>query len=404
MSFTGCQSLFHCHVRFPKDRQGQVIHWLSSIVVVALCLLTQRANAEVFRVYIGTYTGDGSSSQGIYLCEFDTATGKLTEPRLVAEEANPSFLAIHPSQKFVFCVNELVEGEGRANARVTALSVQADGTLKRINSQPTLGGAPCHCNVDATGKSLLVANYIGGNVIVLPIEADGTLRPASSNMVHGLENSGDGKKIVSRAHSVNLSSDNRFAYVADLGLDQILVYELDADKSELRPADPPFTSVHPGGGPRHFAIHPSGKFAYTNNETTLVATAFRRDPVDGSLTVIQDISTLPEAPKPGMSTAECLVHPNGEFLYVSNRGHESIAVFSIESQTGLLTHVQNSPTGGKEPRNFVIDPSGRWILAENQNSDSIHVLAIDQQTGRLSLTGNSITVGRPVCIRMVSVQ
>ncbi|MFN8710437.1 MAG: lactonase family protein, partial [Planctomyces sp.] len=145
------------------------------------------------------------------------------------------------------------------------------------------------------------------------------------------------------------------------------------------------------------------KFAYTNNETTLVATAFRRDPVDGSLTVIQDISTLPEAPKPGMSTAECLVHPNGEFLYVSNRGHESIAVFSIESQTGLLTHVQNSPTGGKEPRNFVIDPSGRWILAENQNSDSIHVLAIDQQTGRLSLTGNSITVGRPVCIRMMPV-
>ncbi|MFN9969550.1 MAG: lactonase family protein, partial [Phycisphaerae bacterium] len=135
--------------------------------------------------------------------------------------------------------------------------VQADGTLKRINSQPTLGGAPCHCNVDATGKSLLVANYIGGNVIVLPIEADGTLRPASSNMVHGLENSGDGKKIVSRAHSVNLSSDNRFAYVADLGLDQILVYELDAAKSELRPADPPFTSVHPGGGPRHFASHPS---------------------------------------------------------------------------------------------------------------------------------------------------
>ncbi len=377
----------------------------SSLRVLCICSIMlggfQGVHAAKYRTYIGTYTTDGSSSRGIYVCEFDTETGALTAPVLAAEQVNPSFLAIHPNHSTIYCVNEVVEGDGRGNAYVTALKIEADGSLTKINQQPTLGGAPCHCNVDATGRSLLIANYIGGNTVVLPIEPSGALKPVSSNMVHQGPGPFTPRQPGPHAHSINLSADNRFAYAADLGLDQILIYQFDADRGVLSPAAPPSVSVRPGGGPRHFAIHPSGKFAYTNNEITLVATAFQRNPEDGSLVVIQDIATTPEKPADGMSTAECLVHPGGKFLYVSNRGHESIAVFSIEPQTGLLTRVENEPTGGREPRNFVIDPSGKWLLAENQNTDTVKVFSIDAQTGALSPTSHSIDVGRPVCIRMI---
>ena len=372
-----------------------------TMLLSAILLFSETAQAERYRVFVGTYTGGDSISKGVYSCEFDAETGKLSDPVLAAELINPSFLAIHPSGKYLYAVNEVSEGPGRGNGAVTALTINADGTLTKINHQASEGGAPCHCNVDATGTNLLIANYGGGNVAVYPISEDGSLKPVSCNIQHEGSSVDKSRQEAPHAHSINVSSDNKFAYAADLGLDKIMIYKLDADAHTLSPANQPAAVVTPGGGPRHFSIHPSGKFAYTNNEMTMVVTGFSRNPEDGSLKAIQEISTIPAGFNGRKSTAECLVHPGGKFLYVSNRGHETITAYTIDQETGLLTYVENEPTGGKEPRNFFIDPSGKWLLAENQNSDTVYVFSIDQQTGALKQTGDFVTVGRPVCIRMV---
>lgn len=373
----------------------------STILLSAILYCSGAAQAERYRVFVGTYTGGDSISKGVYSCEFDAETGKLSEPVLAAELINPSFLAIHPSGKYLYAVNEVSEGPGRGNGAVTALTINADGTLTKINHQASEGGAPCHCNVDSTGTNLLIANYGGGNVAVYPISEDGSLKPVSCNIQHEGSSVDKSRQGAPHAHSINISSDNKFAYAADLGLDKIMIYKLDAEAHTLTPASQPAALVTPGGGPRHFAIHPSSKFAYTNNEITMVVTGFSRNPEDGSLKAIQEISTIPAGFDGRKSTAECLVHPSGKFLYVSNRGHETITAFMIDQETGLLTYVENESTGGKEPRNFFIDPSGKWLLAENQNSDTVYVFSIDQQTGALKPTGDFVTVGRPVCIRMV---
>lgn len=373
----------------------------STMLLSAILLFSDSAQAERYRVFVGTYTGGDSISKGVYSCEFDAETGKLSEPVLAAELINPSFLAIHPSGKYLYAVNEVSEGPGRGNGAVTALTINADGTLTKINHQASEGGAPCHCNVDSTGTNLLIANYGGGNVAVYPISEDGSLKPVSCNIQHEGSSVDKSRQEAPHAHSINVSSDNKFAYAADLGLDKIMIYKLDSGAHTLSPANQPAALVTPGGGPRHFSIHPSGKFAYTNNEMTMVVTGFSRNPEDGSLKAIQEISTIPAGFEGRKSTAECLVHPSGNFLYVSNRGHETITAYTIDQETGLLTYVENEPTGGKEPRNFFIDPSGKWLLAENQNSDTVYVFSIDQETGSLKPTGDFVTVGRPVCIRMV---
>jgi 6-phosphogluconolactonase len=373
----------------------------STILLSAILYCSGVAQAERYRVFVGTYTGGDSISKGVYSCEFDAETGKLSEPVLAAELINPSFLAIHPTGKYLYAVNEVSEGPGRGNGAVTALTINADGTLTKINHQASEGGAPCHCNVDSTGTNLLIANYGGGNVAVYPISEDGSLKPVSCNIQHEGSSVDKSRQGAPHAHSINISSDNKFAYAADLGLDKIMIYKLDAEAHTLSPANQPAALVTPGGGPRHFSIHPSGKFAYTNNEMTMVVTGFSRNQEDGSLKAIQEISTIPAGFDGRKSTAECLVHSSGKFLYVSNRGHETITAYTIDQETGLLTYVENEPTGGKEPRNFFIDPSGKWLLAENQNSDTVYVFSIDQQTGALKPTGDFVTVGRPVCIRMV---
>lgn len=372
-----------------------------TMLLSAILYCSGAAQAERYRVFVGTYTGGDSISKGVYSCEFDAETGKLSEPVLAAELINPSFLAIHPSGRYLYAVNEVSEGPGRGNGAVTALTINADGTLTKINHQASEGGAPCHCNVDATGTNLLIANYGGGNVAVYPISEDGSLKPVSCNIQHEGSSVDKSRQEAPHAHSINISSDNKFAYAADLGLDKIMIYKLDAEAHTLSPANQPAALVTPGGGPRHFSIHPSGKFAYTNNEMTMVVTGFSRNSEDGSLKAIQEISTIPAGFDGRKSTAECVVHPSGKFLYVSNRGHETITAYTIDQETGLLTYVENEPTGGKEPRNFFIDPSGKWLLAENQNSDTVYVFSIDQQTGALKPTGDFVTVGRPVCIRMV---
>ncbi len=363
--------------------------------LLALPLFASSAGATEFFVYFGTYTE--GLSKGIYVSRLDTATGKLTEPNLAAETANPSFVALHPNRKFLYAVSE---GGGPKAGAVSAFAIDPKtGRLAFLNKVSSKGGGPCHLNVDKTGKNVVVVNYGTGSTAVLPIEPDGKLREASSFIQHKGSSADKSRQEGPHAHSVNFSADNRFAVVADLGLDQVLVYKFDAAKGTIAPNDPPFATVAPTSGPRHFAFHPHGKFAYVINEMKSTVTAFSWDASHGVLKEIQTIGTLPAGFTGENDTAEVQVHPNGKFLYGSNRGHNSIAVFSIDPKKGTLTPVEHVSTQGKIPRNFGIDPTGSFLLAANQDTNNVVVFRIDAKTGRLTPTGQVLQVGKPVCVK-----
>lgn len=353
-------------------------------------------------VYFGTYTG--AKSQGIYVSRLDLATGALSPPNLAAEIVSPSFLAIHPSRNSLYAVNEVSNFGHDKSGSVSAFRIdRTTGQLTLLNQQSSRGAGPAHISVDGQGRNALVANYGGGSVAVLPIGADGRLAPATAFVQHTGSSVNPQRQQAPHAHSINVDRANRFAYAADLGLDQVLVYRFDPAAGTLTPNAPPHAAVPPGSGPRHFAFHPSGRLAYVINEITCTVTAFACDANAGRLEVRQTISTLPEGMtvEKGFSTAEVQMHPSGRFLYGSNRGHNSVTVFSVDEASGRLTFVQNEPTQGSTPRNFGIDPSGRYLLAANQRSDSVVVFRIDEKTGRLSATGHRIDVGSPVCVKFV---
>ena len=361
----------------------------------------KRSQVKQFRVYVGTYTK--GTSKGIYLSHLDVAAGVLSEAKLVAETDNPSFLAIDPSHRFLYAVGEVGNFGGRSSGAVIAYSIDAaTGDLTELNQQASMGASPCHLVVDATGKNVLVANYGGGSVAALPIRDDGRLGRATAFVQHAGSSVNPRRQQGPHAHSINLDAASRFAVAADLGLDKILVYRFDSKQGTLTANDPPSVSVAPGAGPRHFAFHPNGRFAYVINELALTVTAFGYAADRGVLTPIQSLPTVPkDADRKGLSTAEVQVHPSGKFLYGSNRGHNTIVVFRINRNTGKLTHVENESTGGKTPRNFAIDPTGSFLLAENQASDSIVVFRIDQKSGALHPTGQKVDVPSPVCVKMM---
>ena len=355
-------------------------------------------------VYFGTYTGAKSKSQGIYVSRLDLASGALTAPELAAETTSPSFLALHPARDFLYSVNEVGTFEGKPGGSVSAFAIaRGTGTLSLLNQQSSAGAGPAHLVVDKSGKNVLVANYGGGSVAVLPIQPDGTLKPASAFIQHTGSSVNLQRQKQPHAHSINVDPPNRLAYVADLGLDKVLIYRFNAEKGSLVANDPPFASVEGGAGPRHFAFHPKGRFAYVINEMHCTVTAFAVDPRRGALKELQTISTLPagQSVASGYSTAEVQVHPSGRFLYGSNRGHDSIAVFAIDQTSGRLTHLQNEPTQGSTPRGFGIDPTGTYLLAGNQRSDSVIVFRIDRETGRLTPAGHKIEIGSPVCVKFL---
>ena len=359
--------------------------------------------AEQYYMYVGTYTR-GGKSEGIYIYRFDAKSGKVTPIGAQGGVDNPSFLAPHPSGKFLYSVGEVGEFRGKQGGAVAAFSVDsATGKLEFLNAQSSGGAGPCHLNVDKTGQNVVVANYGGGSAAVLPIKADGRVAAASSFVQHEGSSILPSRQKGPHAHSINLDAANRYAMVADLGLDQVLVYRFNPSVGELVPNDPPFAKVAPGAGPRHFAFHPSGKFSYVINEINSTITAFTYDGSAGKLTELQTITTLPEGFKGNNSTAEVVAHPSGKFLYGSNRGHDSIAVFGIDQATGKLTAIEHEPTQGETPRNFFVDPTGKFLLAENQKTDSIAILAIDQESGELNPTGQKLAVPSPVCIRMIPI-
>lgn len=366
--------------------------WLHLVLLLSFSIASIHAeDKKSERVYFGTYTGSGS--EGIYVAELHDI-GKLSEPRLAARISNPSFLAVHPSRQWLYAVSEVETTDGKKGGGVTAFLInQSTGTLTKINSQATGGGAPCYLSVDKKGKCVLVANYSGGSINALPIKDDGSLGEPASFIQHTGKSINKQRQEGPHAHSINVSADNRFAFAADLGTDEILVYRLDADKALLTPHQVVKTPA--GGGPRHLSFHPNRQYAYVNNEITSSVTAYRFDAASGMLTELGTVSTIPADFKSENSTAETKVAANGKFVYVSNRGHDSIAIFEVK-EDGTLIPKDHVSTQGKTPRNFNL--IGNYLLAANQDTGNVVVFRIDEKTGSLTPTGSSVKVSMPVCI------
>lgn len=374
------------------------IRTLAALVAAALILPLCAIGAKGdWIAYIGTYTG--KKSKGIYAYQFTPATGKMTPIGLVAEITSPSFLAVHPNGKFLYAANETNTFQGQRTGSLSAFSIDpATHQLKLLNEVSSKGSGPCHVAIDHTGKWLFTANYNSGSVAAFPIHDDGTLGEASSFVQHTGSSADKSRQKGPHAHDVTISPDNRFVLVNDLGLDEILIYRLDASKGTLTPNDPPFGKVAPGSGPRHFAFGKGAKFGYAINEMALTVTTFQYDAAKGSLTEVQTSPTQPEPFAGEKSGAEIAVDPTGKFLYASNRGPDSIAVFRIDAKTGKLTAIERAPTQGKTPRSFAIDPTGKYLIAANQDSDNLVVFHLDTNSGRLTPAGQTLEVGAPVCV------
>src|SRR3989449_10425076 len=316
---------------------------------------SDKAESQVL-VFVGTYTI--TKSKGIYAYRFDAATGRLTSVGLVANTTNPSFLAVHPSRRFLYAVNEIANYESGKSGGVSSFAIDREtGKLTLVTEVSSHGADPCHVSLDKAGKFVLVANYSGGSIAVFPVLEDGRLGEASAFVQHTGSSVNPKRQEGPHAHSIDTSSATRFLLAADLGRDRLLVYRFDPFRGSLEPNDPAFAKINPGAGPRHFAFHPSGRFVYAVNEMGSSISAFSYDAARGSLRELQTISTLPKDFASQSDAAEIEVHPGGKFLYGSNRGHDSIAVFAIEAGKGTLTPVGDVPTQGKTPRKFAIYPT-----------------------------------------------
>ena len=361
-------------------------------------------------VYVGTYTeqilfGTGQifegQGEGIHIYRMDPATGALRAHDTAGEIENPSYLTFHPAGRFLYAVNELKSYNGEPTGTLSAFSLDADtGRLQFINKVATHGTDPCHVTVDGTGKYAFVANFASGSVAVLPIREDGGLEQASQVIQHQGSSIDPVRQSGPHAHSVTLDTTNRFAYIPDLGLDKLMIYHFDADLGKLETHEQGFLQTKPGAGPRHFVFHPSDNYAYLINEldSTILSLGYNRE--TGAVEEIQSVPTLPQDFQGNSTCADIMVDPTGRFLYASNRGHDSIAIYRIDGGSGKLEPVGHESTRGKTPRNFTIDRSGRFLFAANQDTDNVVHFRIDGQTGRLTPTGQVTPAPTPVCLKI----
>jgi 6-phosphogluconolactonase len=363
---------------------------------------TPLAPARSCLVYIGTYTN--ANSKGIYAWRMDLASGSLTSLGLVGETPNPSFLDVSPDHRFLYAANEVGSFEGKKVGSVSAFSIDAiSGKLTLLNQQSSGGAGPCHVAVDHTGKNVLVANYDSGNIECLPVQPDGRLGAPTAFAQHSGKGPNATRQEGPHAHCMTVDPANQFVFACDLGLDKLMTYRFDASKGTLTAATPAFSATEPGAGPRHLIFSSDGHEAYVINELTSAITRYGFDPASGALTSRQTVPLLP-AHFTGMNTAaEIVLHPNGKFLYGSNRGDDSIAEFAVDAAAGgNLTFVDRFPTQGKTPRSFAIDPTGKFLLAAHQNSNSIVVFNVDPVTGKLTPAGKVLNCGSPVCVKFVT--
>ena len=358
------------------------------MVKAFLAIVVAAGTMSAQHVFIGT------SEKGIYAADFDVKSGKLSAPALVSDTAAPSYIAIHPDGKYLYAANEVDKGT------VTAFSIESGGKLKEVNVASVKSAGPCYIGIDKSGRSLVTANYSGGSITVLPIGSGGKLGDATGF----IQNKGSGpnrdRQTGPHPHWVGFIEKSKLALVADLGIDEVAIYNFDAKKGTLTVGEPAFMTLPPGSGPRHGVMHPSGKFFYVITELTSYITEFFYEAELKRFTPINTVSTLPEGFKGDNTAAEIAVHPNGKFVYASNRGDDSIAVFSVtDLKRGTLKLQQHIPSGGKTPRQFEIDPSGHWLLVGNQSTDNIAIFSIDLSTGKLAPSSMTAGVPKPTCIK-----
>lgn len=376
---------------------------VAAMSAAAFATVASAAEKE-FYVFFGTY--NKTTSKGIYRSKLDVATGRLSPAELAVEAKDAAWLALHPSGKFLYAIDESSDPKKTPTTGLSAYALDAGGKLTLLNQQTAGGSGPCHLSIDSTGRTALVANYGGGSVASVAIGADGRLGAVGSFIQHTGSSVNEARQKGPHAHQIIPSPDNRFAFVPDLGLDRVMIYDLDAKAAKLTAHNPASASIPPGSGPRHLAFHPNHKFAYVITEMLCTMNVLSYDAAKGSFAEVQVISTLPpgESVQKGTSTAEVQVHPSGKFLYGSNRGHNTIVVYTIEAATGKLTYFENVSTRGKTPRHFALDPTGTWLLAENQDSASVAVYKIDQKTGRLTATEQLLEVPNAVSAVFVPVK
>jgi 6-phosphogluconolactonase len=378
------------------------LHTLKLILMQLPFLLIHACSSPYYKylVYVGTYTGNGSD--GIYAYRFNPARGDLNPIGLIAKTDNPSFITIDSAGRFLYAVNELDSFQNQPTGAVSVFEIDKESAgLTLLQQVSSLGAAPAHLSLDKSARYLMVANYNGGNSAVFPIGSDGRLGSHSAFLQDVGSSVNPDRQEAPHAHFIQTTIDNKFVMIADLGIDKVLVNRFDANTGSLTTADSGFAGLNPGSGPRHIAFTPSGRFVYVLNELSSTVTAFSYDSETGSLQPKQTLSTLPKDFTGKNTAAEIAVDAKGQFLYVSNRGDNSIGLFGINSNDGSLLPIQWISSGGTTPRNFEIDPSGQWLFAANQDSNNIVLFRIDQTSGRLTQTSRSVNLITPVCIRFL---
>jgi 6-phosphogluconolactonase len=352
-------------------------------------------------LYVGTYTRQyATQPAGIYQYELDMATGALHLLSSIDGGENPSYLTFDLQRRFLYAVNETMQWNDQPGGAVSALAIDAQtGRLTRLNQQASLGGLPCYISVDAERHYAYIANYMSGNVCIYPIEADGRLSAASDMIQHQGSSANPSRQKGPHAHSIVIDPTNRFALVPDLGIDKVMIYQIDDARGKLVKHSE--AKVQPGAGPRHLTFHPNGRFAYLINEVNNTLTTFAYDAA-GELHELQTLPTLPPDFTGESTAADIHVTPSGKFVYGTNRGHDSLVMYAIDAQKGTLSLVGHVSTGGRTPRNFAIDPSGAYLLAANQDSNNIVTFRIDAESGKLQANGQVAEAPSPVCIRFLA--
>lgn len=351
-------------------------------------------------LYVGTYTS--GKSEGIYLYRMNPTTGELKAAGVAKGVSNPSYLAIDRNGRRLYAVNEVNDIEGKPGGALTAFSIdRSTGNLTRMNHQSSHGSSPCYVELHPAGRFAAIANYGSGNLCVLPINNDGSLGAAVDVVQHSGTGGDANRQQKPHAHCLMFDREGRRALAVDLGIDKVMIYRFDGAKGKLLPNRQPFYQTQPGAGPRHIDFHPSQKLVYLINELNSTMTALAYNGQSGELREVQTMSTLPPAFSGANYPADIHVHPNGKFVYGSNRGHNSIVAFAIDPRDGRMTLAGHTSTGGEVPRNFVIDPSGRFLLAANQKTDNVLVFSIDEKSGALTATGIEAKIPTPVCLKFL---
>ncbi len=408
-----------------KEQSMRPIRYLAllTLLVVFFVPCASSAAAGDYFVYFGTYTGftymkeglpaGGSRSKGIYVSRFLPATGVVSKPELAAEIINPAFLAVHPNQQFLYAVTEDPLSLGPAFDHASYVSAFAidpkNGKLRLLNTLPTGGTSTCYLSIDKTGHYVLMANFGSSSVTVLRIKDDGSLGEQTAFMKHIGKGKDPSFQSQPHPHSIDVSPDNRYAIVSDLGVDKLFIYRFDAATGALSPDSPPSVDVEPGGGPRHFVFDSAGKFGYSLKEMSGFVTVLVWEASNGTLTSVQDAKTLASDFIGSSDSAEIAIHPNGKFLYESNRrfrgaslwGPDTIGVFSIDPVKGTLSEIEQVPPGGTMPRNFAIDPTGSYLFSANELTGNVLLFRVDSATGRVTPTNTELKIDVPVCITFV---